>query len=77
MPKFAVLNNDLVTNTIVADSKEIAEAVIGSNCIEYTNANPAQIGGTYDEESNLFINPPVETTEEATPTPEIEAPVND
>lgn len=77
MPTFAVLNNNLVTNTIVADSKEIAEAVIGDKCIEYTDANPAQIGGRYDEESNLFIAPPVEATEEVTPTPEIEAPVND
>lgn len=48
MANFAVLINNRVTNIIVADSKEIAEAVTNSICVEYTEENPAGIGWTYD-----------------------------
>jgi hypothetical protein len=58
MTNYAVLNNNTVTNVIVADTKEIAETVTGSTCVEYTNENPASIGWTYDGEN--FIAPVVE-----------------
>jgi hypothetical protein len=45
---FAVIIGDKVENVIVADSKEVAEAIVGSLCIEYTDENPAGIGWTYD-----------------------------
>ena len=45
---FAVIENNLVKNVIVADSKEIAEEVSGLTCIEYTDENPAGIGWAYD-----------------------------
>jgi hypothetical protein len=45
---FAVIGNNVVTNIIVADSKEIAEQVTNATCIEYSEANPAGIGWTYD-----------------------------
>ena len=48
MKKFAVLSGNLVVNVIVADTIEIAEAVTGSTCVEYTNDNPAGIGWTWD-----------------------------
>ena len=46
MAKFAVIEGSLVTNTILAESKEIAEAVTNKTCIEYTD-EPAEVGGTY------------------------------
>ena len=46
MANFAVIENGIVLNTIVADSKTIAEKVTGATCIEYTT-QPAEPGGTY------------------------------
>lgn len=48
MANYAVIENNIVTNVIVADSKEIAEEVIGLTCVEYTDKNPAGIGWTYN-----------------------------
>lgn len=48
MANYAVIQNDKVTNVIVADSKEIAEEVTGLVCIEYTQENLAGIGWVYD-----------------------------
>ena len=45
---FAVIENGIVTNIIVCDSKEVAEQVTGQTCIEYTETNPAGIGWSYD-----------------------------
>lgn len=44
---FAVIENDVVTNIIVAETKEIAESVTGKTCVEYTDDNPAAIKYTY------------------------------
>lgn len=48
MSIFAVIENNIVTNVIVADSKEIAEAATGNTCIESTLSNPAFIGYGWD-----------------------------
>lgn len=49
MATYAVINNGLVVNTILAESKEIAEQCNpGFTCLEYTVENPASIGWTYD-----------------------------
>lgn len=58
MANFAVISGNSVSNVIVADTKEIAEQVIGSACIEYTDENPASIGWTFD--GTNFIPPVVE-----------------
>jgi hypothetical protein len=55
---YAVIENNVVTNIIVCDSKEIAEQVTGLTCIEYTEENPAAIGWTYD--GSVFTAPVVE-----------------
>ena len=34
MPNYAVINNEIVENVIVADTLEIAEQVTGKECIE-------------------------------------------
>jgi hypothetical protein len=60
MATFAVMNSNIVENIIVADTKEIAEQVIGKECIEYTNSNPAGIGYTYAD--GVFTAPVVEET---------------
>ena len=52
MANFAVIENNNVLNTVVADSKAIAEQVTGKTCIEYT-VEPAEPGGTYV--NNKFI----------------------
>lgn len=48
MANFAVIENDIVTNTIVAESKAIAEEVTGKTCVEYTSSNAAHIGLGYN-----------------------------
>jgi hypothetical protein len=47
MGNFAVIENGIVTNILVCDSKTIAEQVTGKTCVEYTDANPAFINGEY------------------------------
>jgi hypothetical protein len=46
MANFAVLDNELIVNTIVAESKTIAEQVTGKTCVAFTT-EPAEVGGTY------------------------------
>jgi hypothetical protein len=53
--KYAVIENNNVVNTIICESKELAEQITGLTCIEYTDENPAYIGGTYD--GTNFIPP--------------------
>lgn len=48
MANFAVIEDGKVLNTILADSKAIAEEVTGKTCVEYTTENPACIGLGYD-----------------------------
>lgn len=58
MANYAVIDNNIVINIIVADTKEVAEQVTGLTCVEYTDENPAGIGWSYDGEN--FIAPVVE-----------------
>jgi hypothetical protein len=46
MATFAVIENNVVTNTIVAASLTIAETITGKTCVEYTD-EPAETGGKY------------------------------
>jgi len=48
MANFAIIEDRKVTNTILADSKAIAEEVTGKICVEFTQSNPACIGLGYD-----------------------------
>jgi hypothetical protein len=57
MANYAVIQDNIVTNVIVADSKEIAEEVAGFLCIEYTEENPTGIGWAFNPELNVFVNP--------------------
>jgi hypothetical protein len=55
MANFAVIENGIVSNVIVATSKKVAESVTGKNCVSYDETNPAGIGWSYDGEK--FIAP--------------------
>ena len=61
MPNFAIIEDEKVTNIILADSKAIAEEVTGKNCVEFTDANPACIGLGYD--GTTFEQPARQETE--------------
>lgn len=54
MSKFAVLRGSLVENIIVADSKEIAEEVTNTTCIEFDDNTKVSIGFIWDGE--IFIS---------------------
>lgn len=60
MPKFAVINNNIVHNIIVADSLEVAQSVTnGLECVEYVDEgdNSPHIGLSYID--GVFEQPPV------------------
>jgi len=48
MATFAVMNGNTVSNVVSADTIENAQIATGSTCVEYTEANPAGIGWTFD-----------------------------
>jgi hypothetical protein len=48
MATYAVISGNTVSNCIVADTQADAELATGATCVEYTDANPAGIGWTYD-----------------------------
>jgi hypothetical protein len=48
MGTYAALSGNTVSNVIIADSIENAQAASGSTCVEYTQDNPAGIGWTWD-----------------------------
>ena len=58
MYKFAVINGGIVVNSILADSKEMAEELTGLQCV---NTIEAGIGWYFNEETNEFTAPePIE-----------------
>ena len=59
MATYAVIENDLVSNIIVAENKESAEETTGKTCIEYVDTTLVALGYEYDKENNTFINPSV------------------
>lgn len=61
MANFAVIENGIVENIIVCESKELAEQLTEKICIEYNDENPAYRGYGWDE-INGFEQPVVEET---------------
>jgi hypothetical protein len=66
MANYAVTDNGIVINTIVADSLEVAEEVTGKTCVEYTDENPIGINWVWSESANAYVDP----TPAPEPTPE-------
>ena len=60
MANFGVLDNNLIINILVCETKEIAEIVTGKTCIELPLTNVG-IGWSYDGAE--FTAPVVEETE--------------
>ena len=55
MKTFAVIKNNLVTNLIIADSKELAESISELSCVEIQGPLDCKIGYSYA--NNKFIEP--------------------
>jgi hypothetical protein len=77
MANFAVIENGIVENIIVCESKELAEQLTEKICIEYNDENPAYRGYGWDGEK--FESPPIPEPEpsyipepESIPVPEPE-----
>lgn len=60
MANFYVVKDDKVENIIVAESKEVAEAVTGLPCYEYEMSNQPNIGWEFDGKS--FVKPKIDVT---------------
>lgn len=58
MNKFAVIKDGKVLNTIVADTKEIAEEISGYPCIQYEY--PTAVGPYWEWDGINFIPPAAE-----------------
>lgn len=56
MAKYGVVENKIITNVIVAESKELAESITGQECIEYTH-NELGVGWYWNDEINQYIEP--------------------
>ena len=73
---FALIVDGIVENTVLANTKEIAENVTGKTCVEFTivesgiTENLPHIGLSYDAETGIFEQPPVVPPAETPPLPE-------
>ena len=54
MANFAVINNNIVENLIVAENLQIAQEITQKTCVEYTNEE-VHIGFFYDEKTQKII----------------------
>ena len=62
---FAVIEDNVVVNIILAETKQMAETATGKTCVEYTDSNPAVIGlgydgTTFEQPEVVFIPAPTE-----------------
>jgi hypothetical protein len=67
MATFAVIENGVVSNVIVCETKELAEKLTTTTCVECNDENRAGIGWTYD--GTKFIEPVVEASQDADTEP--------
>lgn len=56
MPKYAVIDNTKIINTILAESIQDAESITGFTCVEFTEET-AEPGGTYENGRFIKIKP--------------------
>ncbi len=59
MALFAIINNDKVSNVIIAETQEIAELVSGSTAVEYQPNDYVFIGMEYTD-GQFILPPPIE-----------------
>ena len=60
MTKYAVINENVVVNIILADSVEIAEQVTGHTCIECTDLLNPNVGYLWNGDSFTVPETPTE-----------------
>ncbi len=64
MATYSVLDNNVVINIVVADSKEDAEQATGKECIEFTTDKLGVIGAVWNGETFIVprspFAPPIE-----------------
>lgn len=60
MPKYAILNNNIVENLIICDTLEEAQ-VIGNAVQCESKRQPVVIGWIYNPETNTFTDPAEDT----------------
>ena len=66
MANFAVIENGVVENIIVAENLEMAKLASGKTCVEYQDgSNAAYIGLTYN--NGIFEQPPTPTWDNGEP----------
>jgi len=53
----AIIENGIVVNTIVCESVELAESLIGLTAVEYTIENAVGIDWTYNSTTGKFRSP--------------------
>ena len=70
MARYAVINGNIVSNVIMADDKEATEAALNCVLVEFTDDNPASVGGSYNPETGRFVTPVVEEDLTVEPTME-------
>ena len=59
MSTYAVIENGIVINVIVAESKEIAEQVSEKECVEQTHENPLSVDWYWNEQYSKYIPPSI------------------
>ena len=57
MRNFAVIENEIITNVIIADTIEIAEEVTGKTCMLLEEDSRLGIGWFWDEANNCYLSP--------------------
>jgi hypothetical protein len=60
MSNFAVIEDGVVVNIIVADTLSIAQELTNTTCVEYTEQNPVRIGWTWDGSNFIATEVPTE-----------------
>jgi hypothetical protein len=62
MASFHIVENGVIVNVILADTKEIAELVTGLSAINSDDpaVKDTYVGATLDEQSGVYVNPPIE-----------------
>lgn len=70
MTKYAVINENVVVNLILADSVEIAEQVTGHTCIECTDLLNPNIGYLWNGDSFTVPETPIVEDESVETTTE-------
>ena len=57
MAKFAVIHNNSVSNIIVSETRDMAEQLTGTLCVEYQEGDHVTIGMLFEPETETLAEP--------------------